>query len=360
MLDLGVRIAVPHARTVCYVEREIPACAILAARMGDGLLDPAPVWLDLATFDGRPWRGAVDCIVAGFPCQPWSVAGDKRGINDSRWIWDDIGRIIRDVRPGYVFLENVPGLVSGGGVRYVLGTLAECGFAAEWDLFSAAEAGAPHERQRWFCLAYHAEWERSHVGDWQSPTRWERENRGHGSELAYSELSGRGESAVSGGRAGGRENGYRETTGGAGVVGETLAHAAQFGERESDHAECPESRGDTRSHIGRSSNDREQMAHPCRESLAAECTLPQHGNTSLPPARCAGGRIWPPGPHDRAAWADVLREDPDLAPAIESPVRRVVDGHSVGVDRLHALGNGCVPVVAAIAFRTLLRRLRGG
>lgn len=291
MLDLGIRLAVPHARTVCYVEREIPACEILAARMADGSLPPAPVWLDLAGFDGTRWRGAVDCVTAGFPCQPWSVAGDKRGIDDSRWIWDDIGRIIRDVRPGWVFLENVPGLVSGGGLGYVLGTLAELGFAAEWDLFSAAEAGAPHERDRWFCLA----------------------------------------------------------------------HAAQFGERESDGAERAVAREESRVHAGRrQSGSGDELADPCRESLAAECTLSGESAPSLPPTRCAGGRIWPPGPHDRDAWADVLRTDPDLAPATEPPVRRVVDGGARRMDRLHALGNGCVPVMAAVAFRTLLRHLRGG
>ena len=67
-LDLGLGIAVPDARTVCYVEREIAACAILAARMADGSLESAPIWSDLTTFDGEPWRGSVDCVIAGLPC----------------------------------------------------------------------------------------------------------------------------------------------------------------------------------------------------------------------------------------------------------------------------------------------------
>ena len=293
MLDLGIRLAVPHARTVCYVEREIPACAILAARMADGSLPPAPVWLDLAGFDGTRWRGAVDCVTAGFPCQPWSAAGQQRGIEDERWIWDDIGRIIRDVRPGYVFLENVPGIVSGGGLGYVLGTLAECGFAAEWDLFSAKDMGATHKRERWFCLAY-----------------------------AQSGFGGR-VSAGTGGFEGPHQHGQAAGDAAREGNGSELAHAAQFGERESDHAERAVAREESRVHAGRSS-------------------------------------LWPPGPHDRAAWADVLRADPDLAPATEPPVRGVVDGCARRMDRLHALGNGCVPVVAGAAFRTLLRRLRGG
>lgn len=81
-LDLGLAIACPGYRAVGYVERETYAAAILVARMEDATLDPAPVWDDLATFDGRPWRGAVDVVTAGYPCQPFSVAGKRKGSDD--------------------------------------------------------------------------------------------------------------------------------------------------------------------------------------------------------------------------------------------------------------------------------------
>ncbi len=109
-LELGLALANPGYRSVGYVERESYATAILVARMGEQALDPAPVWDDLTTFDGRPWRGKVDLISAGFPCQPFSAAGKQKGTDDERWLWPDIARIIREVQPGYVFLENVPGL----------------------------------------------------------------------------------------------------------------------------------------------------------------------------------------------------------------------------------------------------------
>ncbi len=94
-----------------------------------------------------------DVICGGFPCQPHSLAGKRRGTADVRWLWPEFARIIEAVRPAAVFIENVPGLRTSG-LRDVLADLARLGFDAEWDLFSAAETGAPHRRQRLFVLAY--------------------------------------------------------------------------------------------------------------------------------------------------------------------------------------------------------------
>src|SRR5262249_33254850 len=85
-LDLGLELAIPVTRVICYVEIEAFACAVLAARMEEGALAAAPIWTDLTSFDGRRWRGRVDCVTAGFPCQPWSAAGAGGGFNDERWI----------------------------------------------------------------------------------------------------------------------------------------------------------------------------------------------------------------------------------------------------------------------------------
>ena len=106
-LDLGLAIALPEYRTVGHVERETYAAAILVARMEEAALDPAPVWDDVASFDGRPWRGAVDIVTAGYPCQPFSVAGKRRGVDDPRHLWPHVARIIGEIEPPFVFLENV-------------------------------------------------------------------------------------------------------------------------------------------------------------------------------------------------------------------------------------------------------------
>lgn len=149
-LELGVRLAVPKYRAVVYVEREAYAATTLVARMADSSLGPAPIWDDLRTFDARPWRGVVDIVTAGFPCQPWSAAGRRRGVKDDAWLWPQICRILGECRPSAVFLENSPRL----DVRHLLKDLARLRFDAAWDRFSAAQSGAPHRRQRLFLLAY--------------------------------------------------------------------------------------------------------------------------------------------------------------------------------------------------------------
>ncbi len=101
------RFRPPYGRYTVEVPRQTYAAAVLVARMEDASLDHAPVWDDVGTFDGRPWRGAVDIVTAGYPCQPFSVAGKRRGADDPRHLWPHVARIIGEVEPPFVFLENV-------------------------------------------------------------------------------------------------------------------------------------------------------------------------------------------------------------------------------------------------------------
>ena len=98
-------------------------------------------------------RPAVDAVVGGFPCQPVSTAGKRQAQEDKRWLWPDMVVVIRDLRPRWVVLENVPGLL-GRGMGDVLGDLASCGYDAQWDCLPAAAIGAPHRRDRVFVVAY--------------------------------------------------------------------------------------------------------------------------------------------------------------------------------------------------------------
>lgn len=149
--DLGLR-SIGAARTVCYVEREAFAAARLVHAMERGELDAAPIWSDLRTFDARAWRGAVDLVVAGYPCQPFSLAGRRAGVNDERHLWPDVLRIWRECGARYLFCENVRGHLSLG-FSDVLADLAASGADVEWDVFTASEVGAPHRRERLFFLA---------------------------------------------------------------------------------------------------------------------------------------------------------------------------------------------------------------
>lgn len=151
-LDLGLRYAC-GARVVCYVEREIQACAVLRARMESGELDPAPIWSDLGSFDARAWRDAVDLVAGGFPCQPVSVAGKRKGTDDERWLWPIVRDVLEACGAPLAVFENVPGIVASG-LGDILGDLSAIGFNAEWGCFRASEIGAPHRRDRWFLVAY--------------------------------------------------------------------------------------------------------------------------------------------------------------------------------------------------------------
>jgi DNA (cytosine-5)-methyltransferase 1 len=140
-------------RTVCAVEWEqYPAC-VLAARQNDGLLPPFPIWDDVQTFDGKPWRGIVDVVSGGFPCQDISAAGKGVGIDGERsGMWREMARIISEVRPKYAFIENSPMLVNRG-LGTVLADLAKLGFDAEWGVLGAADVGAKHQRDRIWIVA---------------------------------------------------------------------------------------------------------------------------------------------------------------------------------------------------------------
>ncbi|MDC4371710.1 DNA cytosine methyltransferase [Acinetobacter baumannii] len=141
-------------RTVCAVERDAYAAQVLAQRQNDGILEAFPIWSDITTFDGKPWQGIVDVISGGFPCQDISSAGKGAGIEGERsGLWSEMARIIGEVRPRYVFVENSPMLVSRGLTR-VISDLAQMGYDAQWTRFSASNFGAPHIRDRIWIVAH--------------------------------------------------------------------------------------------------------------------------------------------------------------------------------------------------------------
>ena len=135
-------------RTVCAVEWEQYPASVLCARQNDKILPPFPIWDDVQTFDGKPWRGIVDVVSGGFPCQDISAAGKGTGIDGERSsMWKHMARIIGEIRPQYAFVENSPMLVTRGLER-VLANLTSIGYDCKWVVMGAADVGANHKRNR--------------------------------------------------------------------------------------------------------------------------------------------------------------------------------------------------------------------
>lgn len=156
-------------RIVCYVEKDWYRVEVLKARIRDGYLDDAPIWGDVGTFDGKPWRGCVDIVSAGFPCQPFASGGKRRGKEDERNGWPDTIRIIREVQPTWIFLENSPNILNisrkykqPSYFETLVEELSEAGYMGAWGCLSASSLGAVHKRERVWVIAHAGEggWEK--------------------------------------------------------------------------------------------------------------------------------------------------------------------------------------------------------
>jgi DNA (cytosine-5)-methyltransferase 1 len=311
-LELGLREAGLDPRVVCYVEREAFAAANLVAAIQAEAMDPAPIWTDLRTFDARPLAG-VDLLLAGIPCQPWSAAGKREGVDDERWVWADVARIISECRPRAVFIECTPG-VRKGGLPIMLQSLADEGYDAAWacDL-TAAEAGAPHRRTRFFMVA----WDVSHpngIPVWFQPERDQRE----------------------GGREGASECGDAEPR----HVGAEVADPCSLGQPKL-RATHDDDRGDAPRH--QPDGCYAAVADTQRDGRFERGELRGHAAVVA-----AEGRTFPPGPDDTEGWRAYL-----AAGGPQPSVSGGSDGPADRVDRVRLAGNGVVPAQAALAWRLL-------
>jgi DNA (cytosine-5)-methyltransferase 1 len=313
-LELGLELAVPSARTVCMVEREAFAVARLVEAMRAGFMADCPVWSDVTTFRGRPWRGVVDWVIGGIPCQPHSTAGKRLGRDDERDLWADARRIIAQCRPRWVLIENVEGMLSTGGAQRVVNDLECLGFIVEGGLFSAAEVGFTHRRKRVFILGCAANMQRD------------------------------------GSRSNAKERARPVSKSGAGSGPYGMEHAAR--------QRCAEGRAKPELWSGRNAAavTGGALAGPLCRHGDRRTDQPERGSQGRNPDQWAGRDglpISPPGPGDIEGWRAVL----DIAPELEPAVRRMADGVASRVDQLRMLGNGVHPLAAANAVRTLKARI---
>ena len=321
-------------RTVCAVEIGGFQRNVLLARQRDGVLDRFPIWDDVRTFDGKPWRGKVDVISGGFPCQDISCAGRRLGIErgERSGLWREYARIIREVRPRFVFVEN-SAMLTVRGLGIVLGDLAEAGYNAAWEVLSAGDCGAPHERKRMWIVGKISDtdclrklqsqrnksevWRRAvdvceEVADAAEPRLQERNGEPRGKVVAQPErLGGEISNAVQDGLQGRRKDWNIQRP--SGLRGRT----------RTDEIKCLSDARDKRNvrRIG---------------SVGAD------------------GPSRPRGEDDGQGTAsDWCREWWKAEPGLD----RVADGVANRVDRIKAIGNGEVPLVAARAFCELIDEL---
>ncbi len=377
-LDLGVRLAQPNARTVCYVEIEAFACEVLATRMEEQALDEAPIWTDLRRFNGKPWRGTVDCITAGYPCQPFSVAGKQKGADDPRHLWPEVCRVVEEVKPSMCFFENVGGHLRLG-FEQVHDDLQRLGYSVKAGLFSAKEVGATHKRERLFIMAYREsertngwllklqkvqraaeygasfEFERSsktHVADCESvigERAMSKRNRSERSEIATRSLSDK--------------------------LGNT-EHSRSYAPEKCQGNEADDERGRSKSRLQtseqsegtdiladptstgagineqrirqRSGGNSEELADSDSARFKEQCAAESIQTSLETVEHCNSYLLFPPGPG--GDWSKIPES---LKPAI----CRVDDGMANRVDRIRACGNGVVPLAAAYAWRTLFNSI---
>ena len=275
-------------RCVCAVEFEPYVRDVLVARQNDGSLEPFPIWDDVRTFDGHPWRGRVDVVSGGFPCQDISSAGKGAGLAGARsGLWREMARIVGEVQPRYVYVENSPMLTSRG-LGIVLGDLASMGFDARWGVLGAHHAGAPHKRDRIWIVATHPDRQRGRTAE-------KRVTRG-------------GDSAEPGHDGEAREVAH--------PAGQRLERAAREG--------LPGARGAS---VEPASRGQETLRHPDRDR---EPALPVHAAVAGVPGDVGDADHLERRPG--AGWRDWKEADHGGWWLSEPDVGRVVDGVAIKLD----------------------------
>jgi len=396
-IDLGLRREIPNLRTVAYAEIEAFACELLLARMEGGQIDSAPVWPNLKTFPWESFRDRVDILSGGYPCQPFSAAGKRLGKDDPRHLWPYIADGIRLLRPKLCFFENVEGHISLG-LRDVIEELGNIGYSATWGIFSASEVGAPHQRKRVFILAYRKDIRlpkfcdiraegrevcptpnSSQLADSNQP-RLEGCIFGRESENKAAQLAARCCSKL----ADSSDSRWGENRMPTELLSDMLEQSSCYSgitksEKEREVAQAWPSRPSEPQHewepprvVGNTNGDGRQRNVPGDEaeqdSNGQNDRVPGSADT-MGNAKMLNGAGQTRGQREAQTWRKgATQHDWQVEPSLGGDV----DGSSSGLDyaklcvsgdnrtdELRLLGNGVVPAVAALAFKTLLKQSTG-
>lgn len=141
-------------KPIAYCEIDTHFQGVLLSRIADGIVGNAPIWDDIRSLSGKEFCNSIDIMYGGFPCQDVSVAGHGKGLGGERsGLFFEIVRLAQEIKPKFIFLENVPAITSRGGVQ-VVESFTEMGYDCRWCVISASAVGALHHRERWFLLAH--------------------------------------------------------------------------------------------------------------------------------------------------------------------------------------------------------------
>lgn len=360
-------------RTIWFVEKD-PYCQIILGKHWPEI----PIYGDIRQLDFSRLQ-QPDMLTGGFPCQPLSVAGKRKGKEDERWLWSDYAQAIRILRPRLVFVENVPNLTSfNEEFGQILSDLAACGYDAEWNCVRASDVGAPHRRERIFIIGYNPNAIRRSWENEEKPTLQERENADTDriSDVAYPRCEGiqqrrlsrdvSEESRESSGM--GRDELSKEQELKSPILADT--NRSRFGRTNiANEINRPiiQPAGQTRNEFGKSGNDVADAAKSGlqgsilrRESeIETEKSASRRGEkvSNSDSARRSRERIFR-ATSNRDSWWTVepcLGDVVDgLPPELARGFIRVAMGVPERVNKLRALGNAVVPQCAEAIGKMIL------
>jgi DNA (cytosine-5)-methyltransferase 1 len=352
-IERGLDLAGVEHRVIAFLEIEAFAIANLVNKMEKGLIPPAPIYTDLKTFPAEIFRDRVDIVTGGYPCQPFSKAGSRKGEDDPRHLWPFIRRHLQSIRPLQCFFENVEGHISLG-LPSVISDLEEDGYSTTWGIFSAREVGAPHQRKRVFIMG-----NAQHDGssDCEKPRDIDKtiSNCTQGQDQAVkSERASRpgGDADLSRGVA--DSDSVR-------CDGRRVSHG--IGEREVE-IEAEGCSGESGDNVADTDNPRQ---HPGCGSIQEPEVRNYIGGSGEELADTESLRVqglWssreqePRSPKKEILPVSGGERRIDASWPTEPSVGRVVDGCPDRVDRIRLLGNAVVPKTAAKAWITLSNRYK--
>jgi len=328
----GITIALNgKVKPIAYCENCRYAQSVLLSRMSEGILPNAPIWDDIRTLRGEMFDIPIHVIYGGFPCQDISVAGLQKGLDGERsGLVFEVFRLCRELKPVFIFLENVPAIRTNGLDR-ILQELTCLGYDCRWTMLSAAEVGANHKRNRWWLLGYSERYGSFAI----------EKSRGHGTAISNSQE--RPDKAL--------QSAGTDTSGMLSYSDSRNLRPEQEQRREQGKAES-----------GNHGTEESMADSACLGcEFSAEGQRSQSSNTIIPGSKELAYNDKQYENNERYRWSAIRGREGEQTIIqgrqwwdVEPDVGRVADGVPCRMDRIKCLGNAVVPFQAKEAIKELM------